>query len=94
MNLRSLTITAYVKAAAKLYTNQNQEDPFNNKTLEVNYPDILIKALEKYKKIDDRREVITNFMFKYIARAAAGTPADSLENSPKDWIAWSCYSGP
>ena len=33
-------------------------------------------------------------MFEYIASVAVGTPIDSLENSLKDWIAWSQYPGP
>ena len=45
MNLRSPTIVSYVKAAAKLYTSQKHKDPYNNKTLDMNYPSILINTL-------------------------------------------------
>ena len=54
----------------------------------------MIDALNKYEKIPDRPEVITDLVFKYISKQASKKNLDSLENSFQDWEVWSRYSGP
>ena len=54
----------------------------HNKTLKINYPSILIKVLEKYEDFNDRREVVADSMFKYIASVAVGTSI-RLREQPK-----------
>ena len=94
LNLKSTTIKGYTSAAADLYEDRSLANPFKIRTIKTNYPSIIIKALAKYEKIPDRREVITDSMFEYIDELAMLSDDDGLHSAFKDWAAWSRYSGP
>jgi len=94
LNLKSSTIQGYVSAAASLFTDRKQHDPFKLKTLRINYPAIIIKALSKYEKQEKRKEVVTDSMFEHIDELAEADHVDGLHCAFKDWAAWSRYSGP
>ena len=94
LNLISSTISNYMNAASELYTDRNHPSPFTQKELRTNYPKIIINALSKYKKVPNRKEVITDSMFEYIDELAPKSDTDSLVSLFKDWLAWSQYSRP
>lgn len=93
LSIKSNTISNYLTAAAKLYTDRQLPNPFTSKVA-TNYPKILIKALKEYEKVPDRREVITDTMFEYINEQASMSDDNSLTAALKDWFAWGRYSGP
>ena len=94
LNLKSDTIRGYLRAAAKLYTDKKRPNPFSNKSLEKNYPEVILKALKKYESHADRREVITDSMFQHIDELASKSGPDSLLATLNDFLKWSRYSGP
>lgn len=95
INIKAATISSYLTAAAKLYTYLMLQDPLADcKEIKINYPKILLKALQKYEKEPERREVITDSMFEYIDELAEKEDKDSLISSLNDWFKWSRYGGP
>lgn len=94
LNLKSSTISGYLGAAAKLYTDRQLLDPFSCKGIKKNYPKMLLDALKQYEGQPDRREVITDAMFEYIDELAQNAHPDSLIRALNDWLKWSRYSGP
>ena len=89
-------IRRYVEAAAKLYTNRKCDNPFKpeKEDLRENFPELIITALEKYEKVKNRKEPVTDSMFQYIIDLAKKEPPDSLICALRDWFIWSRYGGP
>ncbi len=84
----------YLSAITKLYEDRNLPNPVSTKSIKVNYPDLLLKALKKYEKVANRREVIADCMFQYIDKLAESAHEDSLISALNDWLKWSRYGGP
>lgn len=92
INIKADTIGNYLSAAAEIYTDKNLPNPYS-KTINKSHPHILLRALRKYEKVADRREVITEAMFMHIDDLASRSTRDSLASALKDWYAFNRYGG-
>ena len=86
MNLKSVTTGHYLTAAGLLYTDRKLANPYSDKSITTNYPRILLDALKKYKKVANRREVITDSMFEYIYTQVSKNDLNLTNSSLQDWL--------
>ena len=92
-NIKGDTVHHYLRAAGDMYEATNQINPYTCE-LKTNFPEIVVKALRQYEKIEDRREIITDSMFEFIEEVGRSSDQDSLEDAFSDWAKWTRYGGP
>ena len=92
-NFKGDTVHGYLRAAGELYEDTKTANPYSYE-VETNFPRIIVDALRKYEKIEDRREIITDSMFQYMDEVGTSEDVDSLEAALNDWFKWGRYSGP
>jgi hypothetical protein len=94
LNIRADTMSNYLTAAAALYTDKDRLNPFRDSSIKKNCPSIILKALKKYEKVANRREVITDSMFSYVDKLASKSRTDDKVSVMNDFFKWARYSGP
>ena len=66
-------------------------NPLNAK---INYVDMILKAVEKYEGMTERKEMIYDEMFLDMIDRFADAPPDSAEAAILDWLLLGRYTGP
>ncbi|KAL7544775.1 hypothetical protein ACHAWF_013580 [Thalassiosira exigua] len=84
--IRARTVQGYIRAVCKLHSDRELTSPY---TADTDYIGIVLKALRKYEKMPNRREMIHDEMFHHMARTRDGLDPDSLDAALIDW----CYLG-
>lgn len=95
MKIRYKTVCNYVTDAIKLHTSRTGKvkklpSPRN---ADIDYIDIVLKAVKKYETMADRREMIYDDMVLNMIRRSKSLPQDSLEAALIDWIILGRYTG-
>ena len=88
--IQEATISKYVQAVCTLHKDRKMPSPRNADT---DYIEIVLKALRKYEKKKDRREMIHDDMYRHMEAKRASLHQDSLEAALFDWFYLGRYTG-
>ena len=84
--IRHKTICNYVNAAAKLMKEHDKVHLPDPRNAPVDYVDIVLKAVKKYEKQPNRRNMIDDEMVHYMEKTRTNHTPDSLEDAITDWV--------
>ena len=82
-SIRHATIRNYVNAAAHLHKDRDLPSPHS---APCDYITIVLKAVKKYEKVPDRREMILDEMVHHMEKIRSTQDEDSLDSALTDWI--------
>ena len=82
-SIKAATISKYVQAAVKLHLDRTMDNPHGAAT---DYIDVVLKALRKYEKVPDRRDMIHDEMIRHMETRRQTLHVDSVEAALIDWI--------
>jgi hypothetical protein len=82
-HIRYATLRNYIKAAIQLYKDRDQPSPYG---APIDYISIVLKAVQKYEKQPNRRDMIHDEMIHHLASIHSSFHQDSLEAALIDWI--------
>ncbi|KAL7530400.1 hypothetical protein ACHAXR_003476, partial [Thalassiosira sp. AJA248-18] len=82
-NIRHATIRNYVQAVCRLHRDRDLPSPYG---APVDYISIVLKAVKKFEKQPNRREMIHDEMFHHIESRRSSFHEDSLEAALIDWL--------
>ena len=81
--IRHATVRNYVNAVIELHTDRKLPSPYGAPT---DYITIVLKAIQKYEKQPERRDMIYDEMFHHMELMRPTYTDDSLEAALTDWI--------
>lgn len=84
--IRHSTIKGYLTAAYELFG----DIPYESKN---NFVGIILKAVQDYEVIPQRRRMITDAMMEWLLKRAASSGQDSSDSAIVDWILLGRYTG-
>ena len=84
--IRHSTIKKYLEAAYNLFDNLPYES-------EHNFVQIILKAVENYETVPNRRRMITDDMMAWLIKKADSAEPDSAVKAIVDWILLGRYTG-
>ena len=89
------TVCNYVTDAIKLHTSRtgNVTKLPNPRNADIDYINIVLKAVKKYETMADCREMIYDDMVLKMIRRSKVIPQDSLEAALINWIILGRYTG-
>ena len=88
--IRHATIRNYVNAAVGLHTDRQLPSP---KHADIDYISIVLKAIKKYEKQPNRRDMVHDEMIHHMEKIRHTFHQDSLEAVLIDWIYLACFVG-
>mmetsp|Transcript_6474 Transcript_6474/g.14993 ORF Transcript_6474/g.14993 Transcript_6474/m.14993 type:complete len:430 (+) Transcript_6474:1862-3151(+) len=95
--IKKATIQGYIRQVEKMMTGFCHElerrlpNPLNAR---INYVAMILKAVEKYEGMTERKEMIYDEMFLDMIDRFADAPPDSAEAAILDWLLLGRYTGP
>jgi hypothetical protein len=90
IRIRHATLQGYVSQALSLHTDRGLTNP---NLADINYIKIMTNAVKKYETVPNRKEMISDSMFHYMATLYKRASDDSFVHAVVDWITLGCYTG-
>ena len=90
IRIRHATLQGYVSQALSLHIDRGLINPI---LADINYINIMTNVIKKYETLPNRKEMISDSMFNYIATLHKRATDDSFVHAVIDWITLSCYTG-
>lgn len=90
IRIRHATLQGYVSQALSLHTDCGLTNP---NLADINYIKIMTNAVKKYETVPNRKEMISDSMFHYMATLYKRASDDSFVHAVVDWITLGCYTG-
>ena len=87
-HITSKTINHYIKDMDKLFEERGIPYRYDHDPLSV-----ILKALDDYEKVPNRRHMITDEMMHYMRKQIKDQPPDGLTKALFDWIVLGRYTG-
>jgi hypothetical protein len=91
LTLRASTIRQYLMAASKLITHRGNPDPLDDSCNQ--WTSFLLRKLDRYESVKNRREAFTDEMIAEFHRRAQSSHHDDIAACLYDWIALGRYTG-
>ena len=89
-HIRHATIRNYVAAACALHRDRDLPSPYGAPR---DYITIVLRAVQKYEKVKNRREMINDEMIYAMAARASTYKTDSREDALLDWLYLGRFTG-
>jgi hypothetical protein len=91
LTLRASTIRQYLLAASKLITQRGNPDPLDDSCNQ--WTSFLLRKLDRYESVKNRREAFTDEMIAEFHRRAQSSHPDDIASCLYAWIALGRYTG-